>query len=106
MLFFLPSQRGRWIRRLRRRRKRDYRQPGGIAFPLRGRWHEVPDEVFLRIPPKNPPPFDKPAFYALFLNSFALILMLCSMGFHSTFIKIAATEMGIYVNMKSGKVNA
>jgi len=24
--------------------------PEGIAFPLRGRWHEVPDEVFLRNP--------------------------------------------------------
>jgi len=24
--------------------------PKGIAFPLRGRWHEVPDEVFLRKP--------------------------------------------------------
>ena len=25
--------------------------PEDIAFPLRGRWHEVPDEVFLRLPP-------------------------------------------------------
>jgi len=27
--------------------------PEGIAFPLWGRWHEVPDEVFLRNPPSK-----------------------------------------------------
>ena len=32
---------------------------------------------------------------ALLFNSEALILILCSIGFHSTFLKIAATEIGI-----------
>ena len=53
--------------------------------------------------PKNPPsPLGRltlrenfSAFHALLLSSAALVFILCSMGFHSTFIKIAATEMGI-----------
>ena len=57
---FQPSLGGRWIfcNLLQKRRKRDYRQRGAQAFPLRGRWHEVPDEVFLRLPPRQLPPLE------------------------------------------------